>query len=126
MVLGRSGPKVRPHQKHRLPSRAVRSAVLRHSLLAPSLETSLTRPGNLVYGVVMSNYAEATKDIAASARICWTCGGTPNPANFGGLCDPCDEARKARLHASARVLADHGQSDTELGQALNFLGYGKS
>lgn len=69
---------------------------------------------------------DTLKDIAANAPLCWTCGGTPNPDNFGGLCDPCTDARKERLHRSARVLADHGQSNTELGQALTFLGYGEA
>lgn len=61
--------------------------------------------------------------IATNAKMCWTCGGTPNPANFGGLCDPCKAAHSQRLHRTAKVLADHGQSNTELGRALNYLGY---
>lgn len=56
-------------------------------------------------------------------RFCWTCGGDPNPANFGGLCDPCDEDRKVRLARTGRLLREIGQDQTELGRALSFLGY---
>lgn len=66
---------------------------------------------------------EALKDIAASARICWTCGGTPNPENFGGLCDECYTAHRQRLANSARILREHGQENTETGRALTYLGY---
>lgn len=66
---------------------------------------------------------ETLKAIATNATLCWTCGGTPNPTNFGGLCDPCNVARRDRLHGTAKVLADNGQSNTELGRALNVLGY---
>lgn len=40
--------------------------------------------------------------------ICWTCGGTPNPDNFGGLCDPCTAARKARIVRGAQAMDRYG------------------
>lgn len=72
-----------------------------------------------------TDYQARLRQIAEEASTCWTCGGEPNPANFGGLCDPCTEAKEARLHRTAEILRDHGQSDTELGRALDFLGYGR-
>lgn len=72
----------------------------------------------------MTTDTTKVRAISESARLCWTCGGEPNPSNFGGLCDSCDEARKARLHRTADTLAAHGLSDTQEGRALAFLGYG--
>lgn len=66
---------------------------------------------------------EAVKDTAANAPLCWTCGGTPNPDNFGGLCDDCYAAHRQRLATTARVLREHGQENTETGRALTHLGY---
>jgi hypothetical protein len=71
----------------------------------------------------MTTKQETLRKIAAEARICWTCGGEPNPANFGGLCDPCTVEKEQRLSNASRILREHGQSDTELGRALNHLGY---
>ncbi len=66
---------------------------------------------------------EVLKSAATTARICWTCGGTPNPENFGGLCDECDTARKARLSASVGILEAHGMKDSQEYRALKVLGY---
>lgn len=71
------------------------------------------------------SYSEQIRSINESARICWTCGNKPNPANFGGLCDPCDAARKARLSQSARILKDNGLTETQEYRALRHLGYAK-
>ena len=71
----------------------------------------------------MTEYHEATKAIATNARICWTCGGTPNPENFGGLCDDCYAEHRQRLARTATILREHGQENTETGRALTFLGY---
>lgn len=68
-------------------------------------------------------YSETIKEINQSARICWTCGGSPNPKNFGGLCDPCDSDRKARLSRSVTVLEDHGMTGSQEYRALKHLGY---
>lgn len=70
----------------------------------------------------MTNH-EATKAIGATATQCPTCGGAPNPANFGGCCAECNIARKARLARTAVVLREHGQENTEMGRALTHLGY---
>lgn len=66
---------------------------------------------------------ETLKSIRENAPLCWTCGGEPNPENFGGLCDPCDIKRKQRLHRSARILEEHGQTNTQEYRALQHLGY---
>ncbi len=68
---------------------------------------------------------EALTDIAANARSCWTCGGAPNPANFGGLCDDCYAAHRRRLGRSATVLREHGHTheNSETLRALTHLGY---
>lgn len=89
------------------------------------MDTWLTLGVYLVYSDGMTTKAEVLTETATTAHNCWTCGGAPNPANFGGLCDSCDEARKARLRNSAHILAEHGLSDTQEGRALDYLGYGR-
>lgn len=58
-----------------------------------------------------------------TSPICWTCGGTPNPSNFGGLCDHCDDSRRQRLARSASFLRDNGMENTQECRALTALGY---
>lgn len=69
------------------------------------------------------SHSEALKAIAGRAHICWTCGGPPNPDNFGGMCDPCDEKRKGRLGRARKVLESHGRTETQEYRMLRHLGY---
>ena len=71
----------------------------------------------------MTDKAELLRQIATEATGCWTCGGEPNPANFGGLCDPCSEAKTQRLSRSRVVLEQHGRTNTQEYRALRHLGY---
>lgn len=67
--------------------------------------------------------SEVLKSIATNARRCPTCGDSPNSENFGGMCDPCDVARKQRLSNSVRILEAYGRTDTQEYRALKVLGY---
>ena len=66
---------------------------------------------------------ETMKSIAATARICWTCGGTPNADNFGGLCDSCTAEKESRLSRTVKVLESAGLANTQEYRALKHLGY---
>ncbi len=67
--------------------------------------------------------SETLKSIATSATTCWTCGGAPNPENFGGLCDPCTAKKQTRLGRSVKVLEANGLTNTQEYRALRALGY---
>jgi hypothetical protein len=56
--------------------------------------------------------------VSGGAQHCPTCGKAPNPVNFGGMCDPCNGKRKARLERTRTLLTTHGQQNTQLGHAL--------
>lgn len=50
--------------------------------------------------------AEVLRSIRENAKFCPTCGATPNPENFGGMCDPCDTKARERRARVGRILAD--------------------
>lgn len=57
---------------------------------------------------------------------CCICQGRGREANFGGLCDQCDDERKARLVRSAKILDQYGAVGHEaavLRQAARRYGY---
>lgn len=55
-----------------------------------------------------TNATENLRHLAESATACPTCGGTPNAANFGGMCDPCQTSADERLVRTAALLRGRG------------------
>lgn len=47
--------------------------------------------------------------VAAKTR-CDLCDSPANAANFGGLCDPCEAMRRARIETHRKVLREYGQA----------------
>jgi hypothetical protein len=67
-------------------------------------------PGNYVYILGNLVYDEGMAQSINDQPICFSCGGPPDPTNFGGLCDPCTERRKVRLVSAALTLDAYGQA----------------
>lgn len=54
---------------------------------------------------------------------CPTCPtGTPNPANFGGMCDPCDAAATQRRVRNATLVAAAGTPLSSEARAIIVVG----